>query len=231
MPTRFPAAAPTLGSVDTRSAGPVTADDVLEVVGAAVKSLKRGAAADWTAPAGELEWDCWETVEHLADDLFVYAAQLGARPQIRHSLPFEATARHPGGAVNTVRANPDAGVAGLLDVLSAGGAMLAAMVRVTPSAVTAFHSFGPADAEASAAMGVLETMVHTYDVATGCGVEWTPDRPLCARVLARLMPDVDATTGPDGDPWRVLLWATGRIDLPDRPRRRQWRWHNTRPGR
>ena len=28
-------------------------------------------------PAGDLDWDCRETVEHMADDLFAYAGQLG----------------------------------------------------------------------------------------------------------------------------------------------------------
>ncbi len=37
------------------------------------------ARMDLHARAGTPEWDCWETVEHLSDDLFCYAAQLGPR--------------------------------------------------------------------------------------------------------------------------------------------------------
>jgi hypothetical protein len=203
---------------------PVTAADVDAVVAAAVAALRPAAAADWSVRAGDLTWTCWETVEHLADDLFVYGAQLAPVAPDR-GLPFEADARGPAGPRNTIRARPDAGVDGLLDVLAAGGAVLAAMARAAPPGREGFHVFGPADAEASAAMGVLETLVHVHDVATGLGATWTPDADLCARVLARLMPDVE----PAADPWTTLQWATGRTDLPGRARRTSWRWTNA-PG-
>ena len=37
-------------------------------------------------------------------------------------------------------------------------------------------------------MGVVETLVHTHDVAAGLGLTWTPPAGLCARALARLFP-------------------------------------------
>jgi hypothetical protein len=202
----------------------VTADDVLAVVAAAVAALRPGAGGDWSAPAGDLTWTCWETAEHLADDLFCYAAQLGADGYSGY-LPFEAAPRYPGGEPNTIRSDPAAGPEGLFTVLTATGALLAAMVRVMPSTVRAHHTYGPSDPEASAAMGVLETLVHTYDVTRGLGTSWTPDATVCTRVLARLMPEVERTE----DAWADLLWACGRIALPGRPRREQWRWHNTSP--
>ncbi len=86
------------------------------------------------------------------------------------------------------------------------------------------HAFGAADGSASAAMGVLETLVHAHDLATGLGVAWEPDRDVCARVLARLMPEVPRTD----DAWVDLLWGCGRIELADRPRRADgWVWDNT----
>jgi len=203
----------------------VAADDVLFAVAAAVAALRAGAGGDWSAPAGDLTWTCWETAEHLADDLFCYAAQLGVDGYAGY-LPFEAAPRHPGGEPNTIRSDPAAGEDGLFAVLTAGAALLAAMVRVTPPTVRAHHTYGPADPEASAAMGVLETLVHTYDVARGLGVDWTPDPAACARVLARLMPEVERTD----DPWADLLWACGRVALPGRPRREQWGWDNTHQG-
>ncbi|HWN32891.1 MAG TPA: hypothetical protein VNP03_09100 [Pseudonocardia sp.] len=205
--------------------GPVTADDVRFAVAAAVAALRPGAGGDWSAPAGDLTWNCWETIEHLADDLFCYAAQLGAGGYAGY-LPFEAAPRYPGGEPNTIRSDPAAGAEGLFAVLTAGAALLAAMVRVTPPTVRAHHIYGPADPEASGAMGVLETLVHTYDVARGLGVDWTPDPAACARVLARLMPEVERTE----DPWADLLWACGRVGLPGRPRREQWGWDNTHQG-
>lgn len=206
--------------------GPVTADDVLDVAAAAVEALRAGAGADWSARAGGLDWDCWETAEHLADDFFAYAAQLGVRPDpAQRYLPVEATARHPDGPPNTIRVDPATGPEGLFEVLTASAALLAAMVRVTPPTVLAMHVHGLADPEASAAMGVLEALAHVHDIARGLGVEWAPDAGLCARVLARLMPDVVRTA----DAWTDLRWATGRADLPDRRRRTAWSWDNTPP--
>ncbi|MYV59664.1 VOC family protein, partial [Streptomyces sp. SID4931] len=54
----------------------------------------------------------------------------------------------------------------------------------------------------------------------GLGLEWAPPAALCDRALARLFPDAPA----GGDRWAVLLWATGRAELPGHPRRTAWRW-------
>jgi hypothetical protein len=205
--------------------GPVWADDVRDAVGAAVEALSGGRDRDWSVPAGGLEWTCWETVEHVADDLFAYAAQLAAR-DTTYYLPFVTTPRYPGGEPNTIQAQSDAGPDGLLAVLSSCGALLVAAVTAAPPDARGYHTYGLADAEASAAMGVLETVVHVDDVARGLGLEWRPDDDLCTRVLARLMPDVEVG---EQAPWEVLRWATGRTDLPGRPRRADWRWHNERP--
>jgi hypothetical protein len=201
----------------------VTADDVTAAVDTAVKALSVATEADWSVRAGDLEWDCWETAEHVADDLFFYAAQLGA-PDFPHDLPLRAEPNYAGGEPNTIRVPADAGPAGLLATLTAMGALLAAMVRTAGPDTVGHHAFGPADGSASAAMGVLETLVHVHDLAAGLGVDWDPDRDLCARVLARLMPEVPRTD----DAWADLLWACGRIELADRPRRPDgWRWDNT----
>lgn len=201
----------------------VTAEDVTACVGAAVAALSPASGADWSVRAGDLEWDCWETAEHVADDLFFYAAQLGA-PDFAGNLPLRAEPNHPGGEPNTIRVPAEAGAAGLLAVLTAMGALLAAMVRTAGPGTRGHHAFGAADGSASAAMGVLETLVHVHDLAGGLGVGWDPDRELCARVLARLMPEVPRTD----DAWADLLWACGRIELADRPRRPDgWRWDNS----
>ena len=52
---------------------PVTTADVTLAVRLAVTALGRAPAQAWGNRAGSLEWDCWETVEHIADDLFAYA--------------------------------------------------------------------------------------------------------------------------------------------------------------
>ncbi|WP_435602263.1 hypothetical protein [Streptomyces sp. bgisy130] len=199
----------------------VTADDLDRAVQLAVSVLRQAPPTDWDARAGSLEWDCWETVEHLSDDLFAYAVQLGPRkPPLERNVPFVWESRRDGGPANAVHADRTAGPAGLLQVLEASGALLVAMVRTTPPKVRAHHVFGVSDPAGFAAMGAVETLVHTHDLTEGLGLDWNPPADLCARVLARLFPDV-----PDADdPWRALLWATGRAELAGQPRRTTWRW-------
>ncbi|MEV7373950.1 maleylpyruvate isomerase N-terminal domain-containing protein [Streptomyces sp. NPDC090301] len=202
----------------------VTADDLDRAVRLAVAVLREAPPAAWDDKAGSLDWDCWETVEHLGDDLFAYAAQLGLRtPPLDREVPFVYERRRPGGPANTIHANREAGADGLLQVLEASGALLVAMVRTTPAQIRAHHVFGASDPEGFAAMGIVETLVHTHDLAQGLGLAWNPPADLCSRVLTRLFPDAPSST----DPWPTLLWATGRGELPGHPRLTTWRWHGT----
>jgi hypothetical protein len=198
--------------------GPVTAGDLAAAVAGCVAALRAGVEADWSVRAGGWEWSCRDTAEHLADDLFYYAAQLGSGID-DHPLPLADAAAYPGGSVGSIRAAPDAGPDGLVEIVAACGALLVASVRVAEPGRRGFHVFGPADAEASAAMGILETVVHTHDITHGLDLPYRPDAGACARVLARLMPAVD----PGDDPWEALLRATGR-----RGDTGSWRWWNDR---
>ncbi|MGP3638178.1 VOC family protein [Streptomyces sp. 24-1644] len=205
----------------TGSRLPVTADDVTAAVRLAVDALGESATDNWRVPAGSLDWDCWETVEHLSDDLFAYAVQLGPRtPPVESEVPYRWAPEREGGPWNAVFADPEAGTAGLLQTLEASGALLSAMVRTASPAVRSYHSYGVSDPEGFAAMGIVETLVHTHDVAEGLGITWSPPAALCDRVLARLFPDAPA----DEDRWTVLLWSTGRAGLPGRERVTSWRW-------
>jgi hypothetical protein len=135
-------------------------------------------------------------------------------------VPFAAGSRRPGGPDTAIRADHAAGAAGLLQVQEASGALLIAMVRTTPPRVRAYHSSGVSDPEGFAAMGIVETLVHTHDLAEGLGLGWTPPARLCGRALGRLFPDAPGGTGS----WPALLWATGRAELPGHPRLTSWRW-------
>ncbi|MEV1021851.1 hypothetical protein [Streptomyces sp. NPDC050264] len=202
--------------------GPVTADDVTRAVELAVTALRPALDADWDVPAGSLEWTCWETGEHLADDLFWYAAKIGSpRPSTDEREPFGGSRRRPEGPRNTITAEPAVGPAGLLQVIEGCGGLLAAVTRVTPATARAHHVFGISDPEGFAAMGVVETLLHAHDLARGLGVDFAAPAGLCARTLHRLFPDA-----PDGvEPWPALLWLTGRGDLPGRERVGKWRWY------
>ncbi|MEV7603730.1 maleylpyruvate isomerase N-terminal domain-containing protein [Kitasatospora sp. NPDC089797] len=200
-----------------------TPDDLALAVRLAVDTLAAAPAdADWSRPAGTLDWSCWDTVEHLADDLFAYAAQLApARPPRGRYVPFVATRGFPGGPNNVVRADPAAGVPGLLEVLDASGGLMVAVARFAPPDARAHHPWGLADPGGFTAMSLVETLVHLHDVARGLGLPWEPPADLCTRALTRLFPDVPPATAP----WPTLLWATGRTALPDRPPRTAWRWY------
>ncbi|MET9499888.1 hypothetical protein [Streptomyces sp. NPDC006552] len=201
---------------------PVTADDVAHAVDLAVTTLRPALDADWDVPAGSLEWTCWETGEHLADDLFWYAARIGSlRPSTDEREPLGSSRRRPEGPANTITADKAAGPAGLLRVLADCGGLLAAVARATPASARAFHVFGVSDPEGFAAMGVVETLLHTHDLAQGLGVGFEPPAALCARALHRLFPDAPAGAAP----WPALLWLTGRGELPGRERVGTWRWY------
>lgn len=194
----------------------VTADDLDSALAALTRALQPTTDRDWSTRAGSLDWDCRHTAEHVGDVLLSYAAQVVARPATRY-VRFLATA------------DADATAAELLEFAVAGGGVLAATVRVAPEHVRAYHPTGMADPAGFAAMGCVEALVHGHDIAQGLGVELDAPRDVCARVLTRLFPDTPATLG-DLDPWTVLLWAAGRLDLPGHPRPEHWRWRGAPPG-
>jgi CobB/CobQ-like glutamine amidotransferase domain len=75
-----------------------------------------------------------------------------------------------------------------------------------------------------AAMGVVETLIHTFDVVRGLNPAdpWRPPAALAAPVLARLFPHA-----PSGDPTDVLLYCCGRASLGQLPRQTEWQWDST----
>jgi hypothetical protein len=202
---------------------PVTVADITLAVQLAVTAFGSAPAEAWGNPAGSLEWDCWETVEHIADGLFAYATQLTPATPEGGYVPIAMTSTRPGGAESAIHVDREKGAAGLLQAVEACGALLVSMVTTASPGTRAWHPHGTSDPEGFAAMGVTEILVHGHDAAQGLGVLWEPPADLCARVLSRLFPDAPA----DARPWAALLWATGRGDLPDQPRLGdEWRWYS-----
>ncbi|MFC7742777.1 maleylpyruvate isomerase N-terminal domain-containing protein [Nocardiopsis composta] len=113
----------------------------------------------------------------------------------------------------------------LVQGLEATGGVLAAAVRTTPPEVRAWHPYGDAGPIGFAAMGMVEALVHTHDIAAGLGLGFTPPEEPVARVLDRLFPQAPGT----GDPWSELLWCTGRGTLPGHEAPDGWRWHGEGP--
>lgn len=187
---------------------PVGVDDLDTAVNEAVTALRRGADRDWSKAAGPLSWDCGRTCVHIADDLIAYATQLAGRVTSGY-LPFRLT--------------PSRGTApeGLLNLVAATGALLGAAAQAAPADARGWHGHGVADAEGFLAMGIGELIVHTHDIAAGLKLAYEPDVGVSERVVARMFPDVL----PDNEsPYALLLWCTGRRDLPGREPVKRWRW-------
>jgi hypothetical protein len=164
---------------------------------------------DWEVAAGPLEWSCRETAVHIAHDLLAYAGQVAGRPADRY-LPFDLTVR------------VEATMPEVLEVVTACGRLLGGALATAGPGTRGWH-WGPCDPSGFAAMGVAEVLLHTADIAAGLGLDWQPPAEPSAAVLARLFPDA-----PPGDPASVLLWCTGRGELPGRPRRTAWTWQAAR---
>ncbi len=183
----------------------MTGADVTRAVASMTEVLGPHTDRDWSVPAGDLEWTCWTTAAHVAHDLMAYAGQVAGRPESGY-LPYDLVV------------SPTAAPAEVLRVARACAGLLAAVVDTAAPQVRAWH-WGPCDPGGFAAMGVAETVLHTHDITRGLGVPWTPPAALSAAVLRRLFPDA-----PGGPPAQVLLWCTGRGELPGRPRRTSWVW-------
>lgn len=59
-------------------------------------------------------------------------------------------------------------------MIKTAGDMLSRLVITADKNDRAWHSYGESDPEGFAAMGVVEVSVHTYDLALGFGIEFTP---------------------------------------------------------
>lgn len=167
-------------------------DDLLEAASMCREALTPALDADWSVPAGDLEWDCRRTLDHVADALVFYSTQLASRAQSR--LP-------------KVRdRNPDLPLDELLQVVQASAAILAQIVRATPDGARAFHPAGMADASGFVGMGCTEILIHTDDICRGLGRDFRPSDDIPRRVLNRIFP----WAPDDGDAWETLRWAAGR---------------------
>ncbi len=160
------------------------------------KALSGLVDLDWSIPAGELEWSCRRTLEHIPSAQLFYASQLALAAKER--LP-----RARGG-------EDQLNVAELLLSVEVNAAILEHVLRAAPESVRAFHPAGMADHSGFAGMSCDEILIHTADIAAGFEIDFKPPEDLCSLVLTRLFPWAPADVGP----WESLMWANGRITLP-----------------
>lgn len=182
--------------------------DLITAAGICRETLHPALDRDWSAKAGDLEWDCRRTLDHVVDTLLFYAVYLASRATERLAPPRNG--------------DPSASPAHLLATVAAAAAVLSEVARAAPPDTRAFHPAGMADVSGWIGMGCEEILLHTDDIAQGLGLPYRAPNDLAARVLARLFPWAPA----DVDPWDSLRWAAGRAALPDRERLGpDWYWH------
>jgi hypothetical protein len=187
---------------------PVRPDDVVQAAALVGEALQPVVDEDWSVRAGSLEWDVDTTVAHMAGATAKYALCLSS-----------ATTRFI--ALRLVR-YPDASTHDLLRAVASTARSLGAVAEAAPATARAYHASGMADPEGFVAMACVELLVHGADAAAGLSVQLQPPDGLCERVVQRLFPWV---THP-APSWNLLLWATGRLALPNvAALDESWRWH------
>ena len=186
----------------------MTGDDVLAAAEECEEMLEPALTADWHAPVPGLEFTVASVVAHMAGAALWYSIDLWSG---RENAAFE------------VQVLAEASSERLLTSLTAASRALAAGVDAAPADTRGFHPFGSPDPDGFAAMACDELLVHGDDAARGLGVAFDPERRLASAVLDRLFPW--HVVEPGDDPWDVLLWANGRIELSGRDHQDRWRWH------
>jgi uncharacterized protein (TIGR03083 family) len=171
---------------------PVEPDDARRAAAFVVAALEPGVEADWSVPAGTLEWDVRFTVVHMAGAPAKYAVVLAARAS--SFMPLRLTTYD------------DETNAGILDMVRVAVDALAHVAATVGPDARAFHREGMADAEGLLALACVEVLVHGGDVAAGLSLDYAPPDDLCDAVVDRLVPDVPR----DRPGWRRMLAATGR---------------------
>ncbi|WP_205325545.1 hypothetical protein [Glycomyces sp. YM15] len=199
----------------------VTGPDVERAVDLTAGALRNAPAEAWDDQAGPMDCSCWDALDHLNNGLFSYALRLA--PQVpylqgRPTIVWQRPGEQPLPIITDRESGPEAGIEALLMM----GGLVAAVVDARPASARAWHIWGTADPEGFAAMGVVETLAHAFDLTQGLGVDFEAPADLVAPALARLFPEAPADT----DPWPTLLWATGRGELAGHAKRGpDWTWH------
>ncbi|MFG3341169.1 hypothetical protein [Glycomyces sp. NPDC048151] len=199
----------------------VTGADVQRAVAITAEALRPAPAAAWDAQAGPMDCSCWDALEHLNNGVFSYAVKLAPPVPYDQGRPTIIWHR-PGDRERPLMTDRADGPEAAIEVLLIAGGLAAAVVDSRPATARAWHIWGMADPEGFAAMGVVETLAHAFDLTQGLGLEFAAPADLVAPALARLFPEAPVDT----DPWPTLLWATGRGDLDGFERRGpDWTWH------
>jgi hypothetical protein len=185
----------------------MTGDDVLSAAEQCRAQLGPFVGEDWGRPVPGLDFTVASVLAHAGNASLWYSADMWSGRE--DNAAFD------------VKVLEDAPNEKILTSIEVGARVLACGIDAAPDDLRGFHPFGSPDPPGFAAMACDEILVHTADAMAGLGRSFGGDERLAAEVLARLYPWHTVV----GDPWVTLLWANGRVELPDRPFQSRWRWH------
>jgi uncharacterized protein (TIGR03083 family) len=180
---------------------------VLRAAGECHELLAGAVDRDWTARVPGLDWTVAETVSHLCATLLWYSTDYAAGEREVSTMDMRVRAESP--------------PADLVATLRSFSTVLVRVLDGAAPGTLGWHPFGIADRSGFAAMACDELLVHTADAGNGLGLRFTPSPELSEATLRRLFPWAPTGT----EPWRTLLWANGREDLPGLERQTGCRWH------
>jgi len=138
--------------------------DLRAAADASVAALAGYTDLDWQqVPAAELEWSCRQTALHMVDCLTSTPCRSCTEippGTCAPSLPSTTRPRRPR----------------VLAALSAHAELLHRIARSADPDLRAHHNYGVSDSAGFAAMGVVETLIHTLDVVRGLNPRNSGDR-------------------------------------------------------
>ena len=186
---------------------PPLPEDIVAAAQHVAATLGPAVDADWTVPAGAVDWDVRSTVLHSVACVTCYTVDLASQATARVPLTIEV-------AVHATNEQ-------VLRVLNATAQVLALVATASPASARGYHEGGMADTSGFLAMAIDEVIVHGADAAAGLGLAYDPPQQLARKVVDRLFPWAPSDT----DAWTALLWSNGRLPLPGQPRiRPNWSW-------
>ena len=137
-------------------AGPSPQPDDLRVAArCSFEALEPVSGAEWTPSAGGLTWDCRRTLEHIAYCLDRYSLNLATPSPVR--------------SPRTPNQYPHLPNREVLKVVQRRAAVLAAVAAASAPTVRGTHIWGNPDPAGYIAMGCVEILLHTDDIAQALG--------------------------------------------------------------
>ena len=200
----------TINNKDLKAVGAhvVSAADELAKVLASTTSM------DWESQTPDLAWTQTQTAIHTMRACLEYSYQVvGKKLDTYQPVLFER--------------KESATPADYLLMIPTAARVLSRVVATAEPEDRAWHAYGESDPIGFAAMGVVEVSVHTYDLAKGFGMKFTPLDAPSEFAITRLFADtVETNSEFTQESWgKQLLWYAGRIELAGLARREGWKWN------